>query len=158
MFLFDLFINHLPKINRSVLRKVAIDLLYFWDIYDVNLWEKLAITVKPCFIETELKQSYDLQGYFLKIKETINAVTVRVIYYFSQWTFFRSSRSKVSCKNIVHKISQNLLCFSRSCSPSRTTKQAYFGNFTRPQTLSSPNAVGRVLGYTTILSFRTIFG
>ena len=31
---------HFPKIHISVLRKIAIDLLYFWDFYDVNLWEK----------------------------------------------------------------------------------------------------------------------
>ena len=28
-----------PKIQRSVLRKI-INLKYFWDVYDVNLWEK----------------------------------------------------------------------------------------------------------------------
>ena len=37
---FDVFINHFPKIHRSVLRKIAIDLLYFWDVHDANLWEK----------------------------------------------------------------------------------------------------------------------
>ena len=26
-----------PKIHRSVLRKITIDLLYFWDVFDVNL-------------------------------------------------------------------------------------------------------------------------
>ena len=31
---------HFPEIHRSVLRKITIDLLYFWDVYDVNLWEK----------------------------------------------------------------------------------------------------------------------
>ena len=31
---------HFPKIHRSVLRKITIDLLYFWAVYDVNLWEK----------------------------------------------------------------------------------------------------------------------
>ena len=29
MFFFDVFINHFPKINRSALRKMTIDLLYF---------------------------------------------------------------------------------------------------------------------------------
>ena len=33
---------HFPKIHRSVLRKIAIDLLHFWGIYDVNLWEKVS--------------------------------------------------------------------------------------------------------------------
>ena len=37
---FDVFINHFPKIHGSDLRKIAIDLLYFWDVYDVNQWEK----------------------------------------------------------------------------------------------------------------------
>ena len=31
---------HFPKIHRSVLCKITIDLFYFWDVYDVNLWEK----------------------------------------------------------------------------------------------------------------------
>ena len=31
---------------RSVLHKITIGLLYFWDVYDLNLWEKLAIMVK----------------------------------------------------------------------------------------------------------------
>ena len=67
-FFFEIFINHLPKIHRNVLRKIVIDLLYFWDVYDINLCEKLAITVKFCFIETRLKQGYDdLRGQFLKI-------------------------------------------------------------------------------------------
>ena len=34
------FLKHFPKIHRSVLCKIKIDLLYFWDVYDVNLWEK----------------------------------------------------------------------------------------------------------------------
>ena len=33
-------LNHFPKTLRSVLHKTTIDPLYFWDIYDVNLWEK----------------------------------------------------------------------------------------------------------------------
>ena len=31
---------HIPKIHRSVLKKVIIDLLYFWGVYDISLWEK----------------------------------------------------------------------------------------------------------------------
>ena len=31
---------HFPNIHRSVLREIIIDLLYFWNVYDVNLWEK----------------------------------------------------------------------------------------------------------------------
>ena len=40
VFFFNVFINHFPKIHRSVLCKIAIDPLYFWDIYDIYLWEK----------------------------------------------------------------------------------------------------------------------
>ena len=38
--------EHFPKIHRSVLRKITIDLLYFWDVYDVNLWEKISAEVR----------------------------------------------------------------------------------------------------------------
>ena len=41
MFFFKVFINHLPKILRSLLRKIAIDLLY-WDVYDVIIYEKVS--------------------------------------------------------------------------------------------------------------------
>ena len=72
IFSFDISINHFAKIHGSVLHKITIDLLHFWDVYDANLWEKLAITVKFSFIEARLKKGYDLQGYFLKItRETI---------------------------------------------------------------------------------------
>ena len=40
-FFFNVFINHFPKICRSVHHKITIDPLYFWDIYDVNLCEKI---------------------------------------------------------------------------------------------------------------------
>ena len=44
---------------------------------------KIAIAVKLCFIETRLKQAYDLQGYFLKIaREAINLFTIVVIIIF----------------------------------------------------------------------------
>ena len=33
-------LNHFLKTLRSVLHKITIDPLYFWDIYDVNQWEK----------------------------------------------------------------------------------------------------------------------
>ena len=36
----QMFSFHFPKIHRSVLCKITIDLYYFWDVYDVNLWEK----------------------------------------------------------------------------------------------------------------------
>ena len=37
---FDIFINYFPKIHRSALRKITIDLLYFRDVCDGNLWGK----------------------------------------------------------------------------------------------------------------------
>ena len=44
---------------------------------------KIAIAVKLCFIETRLKQAYDLQGYFLKIaREAISLFTIVVIIIF----------------------------------------------------------------------------
>ena len=80
MVFFDVFINHFQKIHR----RSIVDLLYFWDVYHVNLWEKLAITVKLCFTETRLEKGCDLRGYFSKIKrETIKALTIAVIHYFS---------------------------------------------------------------------------
>ena len=42
MLFFDVFINHFQKIPRSVLHKITIDLWYFWNVCDVNLWGKLA--------------------------------------------------------------------------------------------------------------------
>ena len=81
LFFFEVFINRLPKIHRSVLRKITIDLLYFWDVYDVNLWQKLAITVKLCIIETRLKQGYDLQSYLVKTtRETINVLAIAEVF------------------------------------------------------------------------------
>ena len=66
-FFSDVFINHFPKIYRSVLYKITVDLSFFWD--DDNLWEKLAITVKRRFIETRLNPGCDLQGYVSKIEK-----------------------------------------------------------------------------------------
>ena len=108
-FFFNVFINHFQKIHIIVLYKITIDLLYFWDVYDANLSEKLAIMVKLCFIEARLKKGYDFWGYFLKIsRETINVLTIMVIHYFFKWTSFRSSHSEVFCKKSVVKIPQNL--------------------------------------------------
>ena len=70
----DVFVNHFPRIHWSVLRKIA-NPLYLWDIFDVNLWEKFAITVKLCYIETRLKQGYDLIGYLLKKKQHVLTIT-----------------------------------------------------------------------------------
>ena len=108
-FFFDVFINHLLKNHRSVVLKITVDLLYFWDIYDVNLWEKLAITVRLCFVETRLKQGYDLRGCFLNLtREMINILTIAIFHYLSKWTFFSSSRREMFCKKGVLKFSQNL--------------------------------------------------
>ena len=38
--------SHFSKIHGSVLCKIAIDLLYFWDVYDVNLWEEISAEVQ----------------------------------------------------------------------------------------------------------------
>ena len=106
MFFFKVFINHLPKISWRFLRKITIVSLY-WDVYDVGLWEKLTIIVKLYFIETRLQQSYDLQGYFLKIRrETTNILTIAVIIFLnehlSEAVNRRCSAKKVFLK--FHKI------------------------------------------------------
>ena len=46
VFFFDIFINHFAKIHRSFLSKITIDLLYFWDVFDFNLWEKVTCPVR----------------------------------------------------------------------------------------------------------------
>ena len=105
----DVFINHFLKIHRSTLHKITKDLLYFCEVHDVNLWEKLAITVKFCFIETRLEEGCDLRGFLLKItRETINGLLIVVMNYFSKWAAFRSSRSEVFCRRYALKISKNL--------------------------------------------------
>ena len=43
---------------------------------------KIAIAVKLCFIETRLKQAYDLQGYLKIAREAINLFTIVVIIIF----------------------------------------------------------------------------
>ena len=43
---FGVFINCFPKIHRSVLPKITIDLFYFWNVYDVNLFGKFADPVR----------------------------------------------------------------------------------------------------------------
>ena len=45
-FFLDVFINHFAKIHRSFLSKITIDLLYFWDVFDFNLWEKVTCPVR----------------------------------------------------------------------------------------------------------------
>ena len=39
VFFFEVFVNHFPKIRWKILHRITADLLYFWLIYDVNLWE-----------------------------------------------------------------------------------------------------------------------
>ena len=48
-------IQHIPKIHRSALCKITIDLLYFWDVSDVNLWKKISAEVR--FIHAEQMSS-----------------------------------------------------------------------------------------------------
>ena len=38
--------DHFPKTHRNVLHKIIRDLLYFWDVYDVNLREKKLAEVR----------------------------------------------------------------------------------------------------------------
>ena len=52
MFFFRGFYKSLTENPLKCFYKITLDLLYFWNVYDVSLWEKLAITVKLCFIES----------------------------------------------------------------------------------------------------------
>ena len=47
---------HSPNIH-SVLRKITIDLLYFWDDYEVNLWKILLAEVR--LIHAEQRSLYN---------------------------------------------------------------------------------------------------
>ena len=63
LLLFDVFKNHSPKIHSSIFRKITIDLLSFWGVYDVNLWEKnsgrnLAYKTEAVFPILKQKQSF----------------------------------------------------------------------------------------------------
>ena len=53
---FKAFINHFPKVHRSVVHKITIDLLYFWDVYDVNLWEENFGRSTACSCRTNVFQ------------------------------------------------------------------------------------------------------
>ena len=50
-FFFDIFINHFPKIHINVFRKITRAVLYFWNAYDVNLWENISGEVEPIHAE-----------------------------------------------------------------------------------------------------------
>ena len=91
---FQHFHKYFPRIHRSVTYKITIDVSYFWDFSDVNLWEKLAITIKLRYIETRLKQGYDLRGYFEKSNRNdkcFNNHSYSLFFFMN--VFFRSSRS-----------------------------------------------------------------
>ena len=45
-FFLDMFMNYFPEIHRSVPCKITINLLYFKDIYDVKLCEKMLAEVR----------------------------------------------------------------------------------------------------------------
>ena len=76
-----------------------------------HLWRQSMrkVTVRLRFIETRLKQGYDLRGYFLNLtRETINILAIVVFHYLSWWTFFSSSRREMFSKKGFLKFSQNL--------------------------------------------------
>ena len=50
--------DHFLKINWSVFHKIAIHLLCFWDVFDVNLWEKKFAEIG--LIHTEQISLYNL--------------------------------------------------------------------------------------------------
>ena len=53
---------HFPEIHRIVLRKITTDLLYFWDVYDVNLWEK-KISAEARLIYAEQTSLYNFHRF-----------------------------------------------------------------------------------------------
>ena len=59
---FDVFINHFMKIQRSVFHKITLDLLYFWGIYNINLWEnKLLAEAQLVHAVSSFQGKKDLQ-------------------------------------------------------------------------------------------------
>ena len=52
--------------------------------------QKIAITVNLCFIETKLKQDFDLQSHFIT-RETTNVLTIMVSHYFLMKIFQKQS-------------------------------------------------------------------
>ena len=68
---FDIFINHFLKIH-NVLLKIAIDLLYFWEVYNISLWEKnysrsMAYKAEAVFPITYFKAEAVIGRHFSKI-------------------------------------------------------------------------------------------
>ena len=79
MFFFNVLINHFPKIHRSVPCKITIDLLYFRDVYDVNLWEKNLAEVR--LISAEQMSLYN----FIILRKKRDSNTV--VFLWNLWNF-----------------------------------------------------------------------
>ena len=58
-------VNFKPKIHRSVPHKITIDLLYFWDVYDVNLWENKRLGVSIFFVFAILLSNFNFISNYL---------------------------------------------------------------------------------------------
>ena len=95
--------------------KIAIDLLYFWDTYDVNLWKKLAITVKLCFIETRLKKDWFVRLLF-ENKRNNKSFNNRGYSLLVLMNIFYKKSFGVFCEKGVLKVSQNLQQNTYACS------------------------------------------
>ena len=65
-FFFNVFINHFPTVHKSFLCKITTYPLHFWDIYDINLWEKKLAVIQ--LIHAEQILLYDF--IILRKKET----------------------------------------------------------------------------------------
>ena len=53
-------LTHFLRIHKSVPHKRRIDLLYFWDVYDVGLWEKISAEVRLIYVE---QMSYKISSF-----------------------------------------------------------------------------------------------
>ena len=95
--------------------KITIDLLYFWDTYDVNLWKKLAITVKLCFIETRLKKDWFVRLLF-ENKRNNKSFNNRGYSLLILMNIFYKKSFRVFCEKGVLKVSQNLQQNTYACS------------------------------------------
>ena len=94
---------HFPKIHRGVLCKITIDLLYFWDVYDVSLWEKNfgRSASYSCLIQISLYKFY-------RIKKTFDTAVDKI----SQARHFNSMRICGFSWTDLHFVTQRMKAFN----------------------------------------------
>ena len=99
-FFFSVFINNFSKIHRNVLRKITKDLLYFWDIHDINLWEKNSAEVQLIHAKQMLLYNFIISR---KKRDSKTSVFLWNLWNFQKqwWLLLKTS---------------NTLCNEKSCS------------------------------------------